>query len=385
MLKKEKLIIVLVLLCFSLKAQDKSEKELESQIDSIGLKIDETLTNLDKSYVNQLYDIQALSELFLVESKNKRIQKFNKEFYTGFRENFDFGNILLREIEAGASYDYLGYEKSDDGGYKLLFRLYGEGLNYHKHILKYINGEFKIVDTYIALSGENISDSFGSIYKGVLFKSGLFPKLGKQNGKGTLTDLFIIQKIKKLQAEGKFEEAYELFGTLSDEGKNKKIYKIVNLMIAAELNDEDKYLDAIKSYEDQFPNDVSLYLVSIDGYILKKKYDKALETINNLDKAVGGDSFLNFMKGNIYYLKKNYELSEKLFLETTEEYPSFFEAFDSLLSVYIETDKTQEALGILDVMIKEFELTKELLGSLVEENFPNFSKKEEVIEWLKQK
>lgn len=379
---KKRIVCILLFICsIIVNAQEKNA--FETKLDSIGIKIDETLANLDKEYVNNIYDVNEITKRFLIVSKNKKIKQFNQSFEEGFSSSFDFGQIILTQLDGGASYDYLNFIKDENDDYYLLFRLYGEGLNYHKHLIKVVNGEVKIVDSYIYLTGEFLSDTFKSIYKGVLLKGGLLGNLTKSKGKtSSLADLVKVQQMKNLKSQGKFQEAYELYNTLSEAGKRKKIYKIANLMITAQL-DEAKYTAAITDYEKEFPNDISLFLVSIDGYIMNKNYDKALEAVNNLDKAIGGDSFLNFFRANIHYLKEEQKEAEALFIEITNEYPNFLEAYDSLLTVYIETNNTTKAIEVLNVMVNDFELPKDVLFDSLKENFPEFYKKEEVINWSK--
>lgn len=380
MIKKEIIFILLFICGISSNSQENSD--LEIKLDSIGNKIDETLTNKNKEYVNKIYDINELSKRFIIDSKNKKIKKYNESFINGFSSSFDFGKIILNQIDDGATYDYLNFQKNSDGDYYLLFRLYGNGLNYHKHLIKKINGEYKIIDTYISLTGEFLSDTFSSIYKGLLHKGGLLSNFIKKKKNNSISDLFKIKQMKKLKNEGKYQEAHNLYNTISKEGKKKKLYKITNLMIVAQLNDT-IYADAIDDYEKEFPNDVSLYLVSVDGYILSKKYDKAMEAINNLDVAIGGDSFLNFLRGNLYYLKEEFDNSEAKFKEVIEEYPNFLDAYDSLLTIYIETDKTTEAIKILNIMVSDFDLPKDILYNTLKETFPKFYNKEEVVKWSK--
>ncbi|MCF2873869.1 MULTISPECIES: tetratricopeptide repeat protein [unclassified Tenacibaculum] len=380
MQKKKILLVLFITISFFLKAQEK--ESFEVRLDSIGMKIDETLTNLNKEYLNKIYSKKSLCDRFLIESNNKKVKNFNKSFYEGFTASFDFGNIVLKEIEKDASYDYLNIVKDKEGEYYLLFRLYGNGLNYHKHLIKEIDGEIRIVDTYVSLTGEYLSDTFGSIYKGVLYKGGFLKSLSKGSNNDSMHDLLKIQKIRNLRSEGKLQEAHDLYKTLSEEGKKKKIYQLSNLLILANL-DEAKYAKAIETYEKQFPNDVSLYLVSIDGYILGKKYDEALKAVDNLDKAIGGDSFLNFIRGNIYFLKLEYKKSEDKFKEVLEEYPNFIDAYDSLLSIYIESNNVKKAIEVLDIMVNDFELPKDILFNSIGENYPEFQKNKEIIKWSK--
>jgi tetratricopeptide (TPR) repeat protein len=62
------------------------------------------------------------------------------------------------------------------------------------------------------------------------------------------------------------------------------------------------YEKVLTDYSASFPDASSCYLLLLDLYYSKKEYDKALADIDKLDKVVGGDPLLNFLRGNAYAL-----------------------------------------------------------------------------------
>ena len=376
----KKTLLILLFLVLKINAQDTSIES--TRLDDLGKKIESTLSEGDGDYINSIYDLEEMSKRFLVnDTKSKKIKKYNASFYGGFSESFNFGNIITTQIENGASYQYLKQIK-EDNDYYLLFRLFGDGLNYHKHLVKEIDGELKIIDSYIYLSGEFFSDTFKNLYTGLLASQGLLSSKNNSN-KESFKDLFKIKEIKTLLAQGKKDKAEKIYTKISEESKKQKIYKIIGLQLSSNLS-EDKYNKAILDYEQAFPDDISLYLISIDGYIINENYDKALTSINKLDELIGGDAFLNYLRGNIFYLKTDLESAEKNFLKMTKDYPEYMDSFDSLLSLYIEKNDNESAINMLDKMVNDFYIPKPLLFESLKENYKEFSKKEEVVKWSKE-
>ena len=263
-----------------------------------------------------------------------------------------------------------------------LFRLYSsdEGLNYHDYKLRNIDGEVKIIDVYIFTTGEYLSETFSNLYDATISQK---PNIVDKFLKKTLVDdLLKIADIRSSMASGDYEQAYKVFNSLSSEGKKQKMFKLMGVLIAGQL-DEETYAKEIKEFEALFPNDPSLYLVSIDGYILSEKYNRALMQTNLLDRTLGGDSFLNYMRANIYYVKQDFTNSTKYIETFMKDYPHMIDGYDVALTLYIEGGKPKKAIEILDTMLNLFEYDKTELKQSIEENFPTFLKTPEYIQWSK--
>lgn len=358
-------------------SQELNEKRI-SKLAEIGYAIDSTLFNNNHKYLDDIYDIKGLTDRFFIESEDSEIKKYNSGFYKGFNDSFSLGKELVKQIELGAEYTFLR-AYSDNGEYYLLFRLFGEnGLNYHRHLINYIDNKPRLVDTYIYLTGEYLSESFKVIYEMSLNNLSFVKRLLNRDN---LKDYEKLDIMKRYRDSGKYKELVELYESLNDKAKKKKIFKIYSLFGSQHLSEE-LYIKYIDEYEKEFPNDPSLYLISMDGFIMKNQFDDALATLDKLDNSIGVDDFLDYYRGNIYYMKKDFKMSKDKFLNIVSNYPNFIEGYDSLLTLYIEGEEKEKAIEILNVMVERFDLKKEELKSSVEETFQDFSKSNEFKVWL---
>ncbi|WP_299837142.1 hypothetical protein [uncultured Tenacibaculum sp.] len=375
---KKGFFLIFTLIYFQVFSQENYDVKL-AKLDEIGYAIDSTLFNGDNKYFDKIYDIKLLTDRFFIKTNDKELLKFNLGFYKGFSSSFTFGKEMLKQISTGSEYTFLRSYKEGEN-YFLLFRLYGDsGLNYHKHLVEFINGEPKISDTYIYLSGEYFSETIKFIYDGSVRNRNLLRRILNRSENA---DLKKIELFKVYKDQNDFKKVIELYESLSEKSKKRKIFMIYSLLASKNLEDS-IYMKYIKSYEKEYPNDPSLYLISMDGFIIKEQYDKAIATLDKLDKSIGGDEFLDYFRGNCYYLKKDFVKAAEYFEKLMINYPNFFDGIDSLLTVYVESKENEKAIHILDVFTEKFELEKESLKELVKINFPEFTKTKEYKNWSK--
>ncbi|SNR15649.1 tetratricopeptide repeat protein [Tenacibaculum jejuense] len=357
-----------------------ADPEKLAELNILGQAIDSTLFNNNYEFFDTVFDEKLLANRFFIKTDDNDIKKFNSGFFKGFSESFSFGKELSSQINLGSEYTYLRAFKENDN-YYLLFRLFGEsGLNYHKHLIEYVKDQPKISDTYVYISGEYLSETVKSIYEGGMKNRNLLSRI---LNKSNISDLEKLAKMKVYKDQNKYKETIKTYESLSETSKKRKIFMIYVLMAAKNL-DNKTYMNYIRDYEKEYPNDPSLYLISMDGFILKQEYDKALEVLDKLDKAIGNDDFLDYFRGNAYYLKKDYNKAIEKFERLIVNYPNFFDGIDSLLTVYIENSKNEKAITILDLFVERFEIEKESLKKLVKENFTDFTKSKEYKNWSNQ-
>ncbi len=373
-------IVLFFMLSFAtIKAQQTTDKKLLA-LEQLGNAIDSTLFNNDATYFDKAFHIKSFTDRFFIKSDDPELVEFNQGFFNGFSESFSFGNEIIRVSKSGSEYNFLKAYKAK-GNYYLLFRLSGDvGINYHQHLIKFIDNTPKIIDSYVYVTGEYLSQTIKTIYNVSVNNRSFLKKLLNVD---EINDLKKLARLKKLRDEGKYNEVIEIYESLSKTSKKKKIFKIYALTSAQHLSNE-VYNKHIDEYKAEFPDDPSLHLISIDGFILNKEFDKALTSVDNLEKSIGGDDFLEFVRGNVYYLKKDYKKAVEKFSYVIDNYGNFYDAYDSLLTVYIESSNFKEATVLLDKVLEKFEMEKEDFKTVVEETFEEFSKSNEFKNWLKK-
>ena len=365
---------------------DEKEKTIHKgldfkEVEKLGFDLQEGFIQGDIKAINSLYDKYSLANKFLLKTSKKRVLEFNKGFYYSFAREFNFGKILIEEKKNEASYEFVKFYKDKSSNYHLLFRFFSaDGINYHDHLLKKVKGTPKIVDTYIFMSGENLSDTYKTIYKSALYGSNFLTK--DISNSRFVKDLDKLKKIRLLNSKGKFKKSHKVYQSISSTSKQEKIYKLTNINITSNISLE-LYEEALDDYDEKYPNDPSLQLMAIDRYLIKKEYDKSLLAIDKLDSLVKGDTFLNYLRGNVSFQKKDFNSALSNYKYIIKEYPDFFDVYESLFSLYVNTNDSNNALNILDIYVSKFDISKEEIKSNYKDIFPSFINTTKFKNWCK--
>ncbi|TVZ55108.1 hypothetical protein OD91_0350 [Lutibacter sp. Hel_I_33_5] len=379
-------LLLLFILCFiSCKKNIKSqviETANISDVERLGYALEKALDSDDIFGINKLYDERALANRFLQKSSKKRILQFNSGYFKSFSRQFSFGEMIISEKSNGAYYDFINVYLDENNNYHLIFRLYNNGINYHDHLIKVVNGKPKIIDTYIYLSGEFLSDSYKRMYKRMLNKV-IFDN--KNLDEITfIKDLEKLKEVRSLILKQNFKKALNKYNSISNASKKLKSFKIININASSNIS-EKLYIESIEDYKKSFPKDKSLPLISIDGYIINKQFNKAFQNIDILDRYVKGDKLLNFIRGNTFIYQKKIKEALEMFTTVNKDFPKFIDAYESKLMIYLEQHNHEKAIEILDVLNNDFKTNKEDITLNIANNYPNFIKSKAYENWYKSK
>lgn len=105
---------------------------------------------------------------------------------------------------------------------------------------------------------------------------------------------------------GQGQEALSIYRSLPAAVQKMKYVMLLRIAAAGKTPNGNAYVQSIAEYRSAFPNDASQHLISIDYFVLKKQYDEGIKSIDKLDKAVGGDPYLNEMRAGIYRQAGNF-------------------------------------------------------------------------------
>ena len=132
---------------------------------AIGEKMDEALITEDQEYLNGLFDKKAFTKSIIIDSDDQAVKGFNEGFLSGFDQPLAFFNLIFGQVQAQG--DELSFVRAyvKNGTPHILFRIYGNGgRNYHDYELKEIDGQLKIIDLYIYIAGENLTETIRRFY-----------------------------------------------------------------------------------------------------------------------------------------------------------------------------------------------------------------------------
>jgi tetratricopeptide (TPR) repeat protein len=357
-----------------------AQSRVDTLLSEIGIELEEGFyLNSDEVFQNY-FDADLFVSSFLIEdSTDIELTTFN----SAIRDELPvvFISAVLREVENGAYYNFVNFDYDAFGNYYLLFRLFSEGgLNYHEYLLSQNEeGDFVISDIYIYLTGEYLSESMSRYYLAGATKL-LNEELYEKEDFRVLDYSDKIQQIQQLLQWGRKDMALEIYKEIPEEVRKEKTVRLYALQLIDSESQEEEYSQILEEYLKDYPEDPSLYLVSIDHYVIKEDYAKAQAMIDTLGMLTN-DSFLYFLQGNMEYLKGKLEKAEEHYQFILTEYPGFLEAYNVMLGLYIEQKRYGKGVDVLRSLGENFEVDRSILDEMVREDFPEFAASPQYQNW----
>ena len=287
-----------------------------------------------ESFLDQ--EVFALEVAKALSEKNQ--DAYIKEIKKALREK-QLDKEFLKQIAAdGSAYKFVRQYKEKDR-HHMIFRYYSdEGLNYHDFELVKRNGQVRVADIYIYLSGEKMSKSLATIFNS-FFENKASNKQVDEFAKN-------LTKMKSLFVRQKYKEAKELFASLPSNVRREKIFQIIHLQISAQMTNE-IYMEAISEFEGLYGADPSAQLVMFDGYLMKEDFQKSLTALDHVDKAVQ-DPFLNYFRGLVYKQMEQEKTATPYFEKLCRDLPDFEDGVIELIANYIDTNQKAKATKLLE-------------------------------------
>jgi tetratricopeptide (TPR) repeat protein len=294
--------------------------------------------SIDKRDSRMLDD--AIDEKAFFKKMNLESGSDATSFQAGLKKGMKMGSKIIESLTEKGTYELIKhYEK--DKVHHLLFRLYdGGSINYHDYELKRTNGQPKVTDIYIYMTGENLSETLKNLF--AQFKDEF-----KDSDIETANWARRMPDIRTLITKGRHQDALTIYNSIPQRVKTGRMFQIIHVEITSGLSGEE-YSKAIAEYEALYPNEPNMQLLLIDGYILRKDYDKALNAVNELDKMIDKDPLLDFHRAMCYTLMKNDAKRVECLERLLKNMPDFEDGILELLVDYLETSQFEKAKPLVD-------------------------------------
>lgn len=360
MLKSTFIFSSILLVIASCKQQP--EKPLtKAEVTEFARKIEISIDKRDPTLLNDAIDGDALADKMNLESGRD-----SRSFEQGLKEGMKMGSKIVAALSEKGTYTMIKeYEK--DKVHHLLFRLYDNGMiNYHDYELTRTKGKPKVADIYIYMSGETLSETLRNLY--VQFKDDF-------KASSTRTDDWTrkVTYIRSMITSNKHRDALDTYNEMPEKIKKGRLFQILHIEICSGLSDEE-YSKAIDEYEALYPNEPNMQLLLIDGYTLRKDYQKALNAVNELDKMIDKDPLLDYHRAMCYTLlnddQKRLECLERL----VKNVPEIEEGIIELIYDYLETSEFEKAKPLIDRYKTKSAFNQESLQTVLE-RFPGYGEK----------
>jgi hypothetical protein len=231
-----------------------------------------------------------------------------RQFMRGLRQSLTgpagLGSQVTRAAAAGGGYRLLRL-RGDEAERRALFRLVATegGVNYHEMYLKKCpDGKVRAGDIYVFLTAEKISDTVrrGFLAAAADMSRGFLERLTGVESEYAKNAPLIHRIVSSLQA-GRYREVLQLYAQLPPSLQSEKS-TLVGRLSAAQKVGPAEYQSAIDAFRKFHPNDPCVDMMSIDSYILQRKFAEAMACIDRLNQAVGGDPYLDKVKDGVKVL-----------------------------------------------------------------------------------
>jgi tetratricopeptide (TPR) repeat protein len=315
-------VAVLVLAFSAIRCKSKPKPLTADEVKTFVKEVERSMAKRDATFLDESFDrSEMLGRAGLGKSRNAR------GFSKGAAESIQFGETIAASMGKNGQYKLVKTYQKDDK-WHAIFRFYAdEGLNYHDMELIRHDGKAGIADIFIYTTGENFSKTIGSIFRQM---EGMMDDMT-----GEEKWLKSLPEIKKMVLEEKYQDAYDAFEKMPEKVKKGKAFQVMYLQICSGL-DMDTYKKALDEFQVNFAAEPNMHLVLIDAFFLNKEYDKALHSVNELDKMIDKDPFLDYYRYLCYNVRDDKANAKKYLLQLTKAMPDFPEGQLELIAAYLE-------------------------------------------------
>jgi len=256
----------------------------------------------------------------------------------GVRQSLDLGRQLNRIVANGGSYKLLKLHRQGNE-LRALYRLQAEdGLNYHDAVLVKKNGRVRIADIYVFISGEYLSATMRRFALPVITRQEKSPLMKLLTKESEFVKSFPrVMSMTNAVRAGKPVEALGIYDKLPASVQRDKSVMLLRFKAATLKGPGSlEYRKAMVDMEQLFPDDPCLHLLALDLHVLRKEYPKAFKAINAIEKATGDTAYMNFLRGNAYYLQKKPDQAKAALERSVKQEPSLLQAHSSLIILALE-------------------------------------------------
>ncbi|HEV8072160.1 MAG TPA: hypothetical protein VGP76_30870 [Planctomycetaceae bacterium] len=337
---------------------------------------------------NRLVDWDAfVAKATALPGNSPQLKEFRANFARGLKAatinpRSGFGRAVMGAVEASGDYKALRIH-NEGGQVRVLFRLVSSNgaLNYHDWVLgRSHDGKAVAVDCYVFLIGEMYSQNLRRSFLPLAHKSG-GASVEKLSGpeKDFVEHFADFAQMGRFVRERNWRQALNTYKELPASVQESKPAMTMRLLATQSVSDAE-YLATIDDFRKRYPNDAMIDLVSVDAYILRKAYDKALESIDRVDKVIGRDPYLKVLRGNVLLREKKLNAARDMVQDAVMEDPNLLRGYYSLIDISLARRDYADTVKWL----KKAESLGVTFGDLTTAGaFDEFVKSPEYKNWLK--
>jgi len=335
-------------------------------------------------------DAAALAKLIDVDKFYDRVfqdlpisDAARKGFISGVEQGGGIQMIMKQIVEQSqvGSYRLVRYVEKE-GGFRPLYRLsvLDGGHNYHEIVPVEVNGQIRIADIHVMLTGELLSKTLRRsavqvvAYENRSFVDRLtgaeaeFLKHGKE-----------MQQMAELGKAGDRAGFMALYDKLPDSLQKDRNVLMLRMMVSQ--SEPTEYTKALVLMEETFPDDPSNDFRAIDRLAMQGDHEGALAAVDRLIVSTK-DPFLNSLRANALVSLERFDDASAAAQSAIEAEPDNIDGHWVALGVALKADDFPRVSELLKSLEKNFSIQFGNLNTVPE--YAGFVQSDEFAKWKKR-
>jgi hypothetical protein len=257
-----------------------------------------------------------------------------------------FGAAVIGAVGGAGEYRPL-HTHREHGQVRVLFRLISSNgaLNYHDWFLgRSKAGEVVAIDCYVFLLGEMYSQNL---------RRSFLPQAHSRGGadvnalsgpeKDFVAHFDQFTQMGQYVHDKNWRQALDMYEQLPSSVQHSTPALTLRLL-ATQAVSTAEYLATIDDFRKHHPNDAMIDLISIDAHNLRKDYNKALESIDRVDKSVAGDPYLKVLRGSVLAREKKFDAARTTLEKAVAQDPKLLRGYYALIELSLQQHNFADTL-----------------------------------------
>jgi hypothetical protein len=356
-----------------------SREEIQQFLESMGQSVDEGKLSEFNRHIDWDGMSAKASRGFQIPVKSKG--KFLSEFREVQDTDTGFSGQVVRSATRGGSYTLV---KIHEVGSEIraMFRMVlpeDGGFNYHDFVLGRVGDQLKATDVYIYGAGEMLTSTMRRAM--IISAASQGPEWLKSL---TGRDLDMAKSAKQIReysdlaAKGDPEGVLARYAKLPKSVQTEKGVLLVRLYAATQIDDQTQEA-ALADIRKSDPKDYAGDLQCLSSYLAAQKYSQFEKAAIRLNKAVGGDPYLNVVLAGMEVERQDYKKARQLLEEAVTADDTVIDAWWSLVTVSLREKDFAATIKYLDRLAADFSVD---VGDVTKNpEYAEFIKSPEFAKW----
>lgn len=357
----------------------------DKQLAEIGNRWADAINDADAPALNALLDLEGLgrrSADTLPTSDTER-----NEFVRGFMRGAErLAPTWISQIQMTEGSALFLKVHSFDGmrGPLVRYDLGDQGYNYLLLIAEsQPNGEPRVVDLFLATTGQKFSDTLGAI--SLLLVAPNDSLLGQVFGVTNIDRNLVASftSIGQLQRAGRTADAYAKVQELPEAIRNHRVMLNISVQLGSLLS-EDLYRAELARLARYHRDDPTAAFTLIDYYFYKGDTEAAMNAILGMERAFGTDAAISILKANISMQAGDLFGARRFAREGVQLEPDNELGHLTLLTILMLSEEYADGIDVLESLEEDFGYEFDALSFADNELYEGFVESTEYAAWIRR-